>query len=308
MCSTVRLQPQWPIAKVDLCVWTWMSIWAGPTLMQYDPSHVLSRKQSAIAQQESDHWRVNHAGTLPNLISWTLKSPNLSFILFSKTEELFPLGWSTFYPSQSPDYSPYEPHNYNAIFRLCPRVNADTETRLLKVTHAIVVNIMIEEHAPTAEDAASVTSAEEHTSKEYIQQIENALALAAETSLSYSLPTPPSSEPSTPPPLSRTSSSSSLSSLFSSIRRSHHHDKSYSAPSSRRSSISLGTMTPRTKQQQHKTHLSLCSLELPVVVTSREHVWDGAMPSPPAYDTIETPPSYFHALEQLPAVPVYSSS
>ncbi|KAI8146718.1 hypothetical protein BJV82DRAFT_599537 [Fennellomyces sp. T-0311] len=201
----------------------------------------------------------------------------------TKTDEVYPLGWSTFYPSRSPDYCAADPHDYNAVFRLCPRVNADNETRLLDVKHAVIVNIMVEER---------------HEDKKLTpQQIEHAFSTAA-AATSNTAPTPPASQPATPPVLSRTSSSSSISSIFS-LRQSG----SKSNASSRRSSIS--GITPSTPSRRDQPHLTLCTLEIPVLVTSREHIWDGAMPSPPAYNTAEAPPSYFQTLEQLPAVPIY---
>ncbi|KAI7875335.1 hypothetical protein K492DRAFT_136622 [Lichtheimia hyalospora FSU 10163] len=187
-----------------------------------------------------------------------------------KTEELFPLGWSTFYPSQAPDYDPASDHDYNAVFRLCPRVHADTETRLVEVKHHIIINMMVEERRPDPTAHAP-------------QQLEDIMHQL--------LPTPPTSRPSTPKPsLSRSSSSSSISSIFSLKRDS----------SSRRSSIS--------HESQGQQHLTLCTLEIPIMITSREHIWDGAMPSPPAYNTTEAPPSYFQTIEQLPAVPTYPES
>lgn len=220
---------------------------------------------------------------------------------YSKSEELFPLGWSTFYPSRSPDYDPAAQHDYNAIFRLCPRVHGDTQTRLLQVTHAVVVNIMVDTNKPigtpsetphASDDELDDASINGDDDKPSVQQLEH-------------MPSPPSSRPSSPPPLSRSSSSSSISSIFS-IRR-----HATTPPSSRRSSVSSGcsgsapAMTMAMPKQQTQKSLVMCSIEIPVVVTSREQIWDGAMPSPPAYNSNEVPPSYFSSLEQLPAVPAY---
>ncbi|ORY94154.1 or S-antigen, N-terminal domain-domain-containing protein [Syncephalastrum racemosum] len=131
----------------------------------------------------------------------------------AKSEELFPLGWSTFYPSQSPDYNPAAQHDYNAIFRLCPRVHGDTQTRLLQVTHAVVVNVMVDTNKP----------------------------------IGMSTESPHASD-----------------------------DESDDA--------SINGDDDKPSVQQLET---------------------GAMPSPPAYNSNEVPPSYFSSLEQLPAVPAY---
>ncbi|KAI9311073.1 hypothetical protein BX666DRAFT_1868551 [Dichotomocladium elegans] len=190
-----------------------------------------------------------------------------------RTEESFPLGWSTFYPNQTDHYDPTSDHDYNAVFRLCPRVHADTESRLVQVSHHILVNMMVEEPQSAVHVEPSV--AHHHLEEELT-----------------TLPTPPTSRPSTPKPsLSRSSSSSSISSLFS-LKRD---------PSSRRSSINHEVHSPQQ-------HLTLCSLEIPILISSREHVWEGTMPSPPAYNTTEAPPTYFQTLEQLPAVPDYPDS
>ncbi|KAI9477091.1 hypothetical protein BDB00DRAFT_859581 [Zychaea mexicana] len=242
---------------------------------------------------------------------------SLTYQACSKTDEVYPLGWSTFYPSQAPDYSAAAPHSYNAMFRLCPRVNADNETRLLDVKHSVVVNIMVEERRAVA--TAPQTPHEHHNDEDddrklSVQQIEHAFTTAAAATAAASPPSSSSSsrltalsasQPTTPPVLSRSSSSSSITSIFS-LRREHHGGGggSKSNASSRRSSIS-GITPSSLHHREAKTHLTLCTLEIPVLVTSREHVWDGAMPSPPAYNTAEAPPSYFQTLEQLPAVPMY---
>ncbi|KAI9252348.1 hypothetical protein BDA99DRAFT_520846 [Phascolomyces articulosus] len=244
----------------------------------------------------------------------------------SKTDDVYPLGWSTFYPSQSPDYNAEDPHDYNAVFRLCPRVNADNKTRLIDVKHSVVINMTVEEdrrHSnpqqyPTITPASSCHESDNEDDendsdrKLSVQQIEHAFttAAAAVATVSSTTPlSPPVSQPTTPPVLSRSTSSSSISSIFSLRRNNNNSDNgngSRSNASSRRSSISgITPSTPSSSLRREQTHLTLCALEIPVLVTSREHIWNGAMGSPPAYNAAETPPSYFQSMEQLPAVPTY---
>ncbi|KAI7855493.1 hypothetical protein BDC45DRAFT_506382 [Circinella umbellata] len=248
---------------------------------------------------------------------------SLTYQPCSKIDEVYPLGWSTFHPSQSPDYNSEAPHNYNAVFRLCPRVNADNSTRLIDVKHSVIINMMVEEERRNQQQYPTITPAsscyesdneddDSDNHKLSVQQIEHAFTTAAAavgTTTSTTLLSPPASQPTTPPVLSRSTSSSSISSIFSLRRTTNNGENNHgsrSNASSRRSSFSAITpSTPSSSRKEKSHHLTLCTLEIPVLVTSREHVWDGALPTPPAYNTAETPPSYFQSMEQLPAVPNY---
>lgn len=64
-------------------------------------------------------------------------------------EKLYPLGCSTFYPSDHKKYNPTDLHNYNAIFRLCPRVKTDTRSPLINVKHNLIIKINIKENETT---------------------------------------------------------------------------------------------------------------------------------------------------------------
>ncbi|KAF7721185.1 hypothetical protein EC973_005132 [Apophysomyces ossiformis] len=203
----------------------------------------------------------------------------------SKTDDLYPLGWSTFSPADEPDYDPTKHQEYNAVFRLCPRVNADTNTRLLRVTHSFILNIMVEERDGAESDA-------EDTMPSMTE-----IASVADTE------TPSHSRPSTPS-LSRSSSSSSISSLLS-LRRAHAQEDVVREATTKLSSLNLSS-TSSKRHRQKAAALTLCSLELPLVVTSREQFWDGDRPKPPAYQTSEEPPSYGQSIEQTPPVPCYS--
>ncbi|ORY89553.1 hypothetical protein BCR43DRAFT_509238 [Syncephalastrum racemosum] len=212
-----------------------------------EPHHLV--RSVTCALRERVHYRTTGQQSL------TCQSASL-------TDESFPLGWSTFYPSKDPDYDPTQPQTYNAVFRVCPRVNSDTAYRLLRVSHHVAVNIMLEKE--------------------------------------------PHDTCMTPPPtLSRSSSSSSISSIFS-LGRS-------SSPGPATEDIKLTTGNGGThhvvkRDDGREVNQFLCSLELPLVVASRERCWEGDMPSPPAYKSAEEPPSYGQTLEQLPPVPFYPTS
>ncbi|KAI9019337.1 hypothetical protein CLU79DRAFT_758324 [Phycomyces nitens] len=219
-----------------------------------------------------------------------------SSTVLHKTDDLFPLGYSTFYPSKNADYNPAEKHDYNAVFRVCPRVNIDTTCRLLKVTHSVIVNIVVEDTAPkedgheTEDDMAYYTSEDERLSAKHFES---------------SIPSPPTSRP-TSPSLSRSSSSSSISSIFRRSTSFHiHHTDHDQEPIE-----ALQGIRRKSRKSRHhdEPSITMCSLEIPVIVTSREHVWDGDMPSPPAYATADAPPSYGLSIEQLPRAPTYADT
>jgi hypothetical protein len=67
------------------------------------------------------------------------------------------------------------------------------------------------------------------------------------------------------------------------------------------------TSRRKQKQQAQGYRLTLCSIEVPLVVTSREHTWN-EKPSPPSYDQVEEPPSYNSSLESLPRAPTYHNT
>lgn len=234
--------------------------------------------------------------------------------VLSKTDNLFPLGYSTFYPNQSPDYDPKEKADYNALFRLCPRVNADMNSRLIKVTHALIVNIMVEDTCTEDLDDESAYETEA-TESEWASEDDRATGgQSSDTKFALESPTttPPVSTPSSPN-LSRSSSASSLVSIFS-LGRSNHQ-----SPGNNILDEAGGNMTsiPSLKGTRRKSHkhsnresngprLTLCALEVPLVVTSREHIWNEKPNPPPSYDAVEEPPSYNSSLENLPRAPTYS--
>lgn len=232
--------------------------------------------------------------------------------VLSKTDNLFPLGYSTFYPNQAPDYNPREKADYNALFRLCPRVNADLNSRLMKVTHALVVNIMVEDTNRDNDDDESAYDTEA-TESEWASEEDRGNASDTKHANESPMTTPPASTPNSPN-LSRSSSTSSLTSMFS-LGRSHLSVPGNNIINSINGEESMSTI-PTIKSARRKPHrqnsketgeprLTLCTLEVPLVVTSREHTWN-EKPNPPSYDAVEEPPSYNSALESLPRAPNYN--
>ncbi|KAG2228854.1 hypothetical protein INT48_001419 [Thamnidium elegans] len=58
----------------------------------------------------------------------------------------YPLGCSTFFPSNHKEYNPEDLHHYNAIFRLYPRVHPDNKATLIAVKHYLVIQMVIEDN------------------------------------------------------------------------------------------------------------------------------------------------------------------
>lgn len=224
--------------------------------------------------------------------------------ILSKTDNLFPLGYSTFYPSQEPGYNPSEKADYNALFRLCPRVNADLNSRLMKLTHALVVSIMVEDTKPDEHEEESAYETEA-TDTEWCSEDERQI----DTKHSSPASTPPNSAPNSAPSsapnspvLTRSSSASSITSIFS-LGRSHNGYTSGGEELASIPAIKNHRRRPK-KKETHGPHLTLCTLEVPLVVTSREHIW-AENHNPPSYDDVQEPPSYHTALDDLPRAPTY---
>ncbi|RCH83817.1 Arrestin domain-containing protein 2 [Rhizopus azygosporus] len=233
-------------------------------------------------------------------IQYRTTDSNANTVL-SKTDNLFPLGYSTFYPSQAPDYDPKAKADYNALFRLCPRVSADLNSRLMKVTHALVVNIMLDDSQPDDQEEESAYETEA-TDTEWTAFSEDERHV--DTKHSSPSSTPPGSTPGSPI-LSRSSSASSLVSIFAMGRS---HSNGYTSGGEELATIPAIKSHRKKSSKKHKdshgSHLTLCTLEVPLVVTSREHLWN-EKPNPPAYDEAQEPPSYDTALDDLPRAPTY---
>lgn len=257
-----------------------------------------------------------------------------SHTLMTRSDDVFPLGYSTFCPDQAPDYDPSKQQDYNALFRLIPRVNADTNSRLVKVSHSLVVNIQLEkisgddnayddEHSD--EDGNATDDTDHHQSMDeddinntswatdqvddktrfsqrLLQQQDehtSGATRSAPSSPTFHHPpapmTPPHSRASSPS-LSRSSSSSSIASIFSLKNR--------SVDDLHRSESGKG------KQKSRKYGIIVCTVEVPLVVTSRQNTWEGQMPKPPSYlqTASEAPPGYRQTLESCPLVPTYDGN
>jgi hypothetical protein len=193
----------------------------------------------------------------------------------SKLDIMLPLGVSTFYPSKSADYDSSETHDYNAVFRVCPRVNADTNTKLLKVTHKIVIKVSIEDRS----------------NKEMVKPKQRKSKSA----------------PSTP------ACSDNEDEDYDPIQSSASSIRSQSSATSS-SSVVLPMTLPKPRPFRNRSSnqltswpVRMCTVEMPLVVTSREYVWEGEMPTPPVYEIEECPPSYFNSVVSLPPLPDYEN-
>ncbi|KAI8066669.1 hypothetical protein BC940DRAFT_302021 [Gongronella butleri] len=263
----------------------------------------------------------------------------------SRSDEAFPLGFSTFYPDHAPDYDASKPQDYAAVFRLIPRVNADTNSRLLRVSHSLVVNIHLEhdgdivldshqlhdqhqQHqeqmlidddaagyasdapsddikmAPHDDQSSSSTVLPPHPTELARPDLANA---ASSSNVHHFTMTPPHSNPGSPT-LSRSSSSSSITSLFSLKNKSHDDLVQRLEANKPNGNANANGKAPAGKPGPG---VVICSLELPLVVTSRENYNDdGAMPHPPSYriTATEAPPGYKQTIDQLPPVPMYCNA
>ncbi|KAI9497604.1 hypothetical protein BDB00DRAFT_918788 [Zychaea mexicana] len=257
------------------------------------------------------------------IIYQTTGQQSLTCQSVSQTDELFPLGWSTFYPSEQDDanYNPYAKHQYNAEFRLCPRVHPDIKTRLIKVSHALIVNIkMTVRSSSNSNDGTSVKVEYPYQQQQQQQQQKDSSSLLPSIKATNNNNSTEQVQQEQPqqqqqqqqqestssrgntPPLSRSSSSSSLSSIFSLGRQQASNTEEY---------VKDALMTLSSKRHSHNQNnessqnVYVCSLEVPVVITSRQHCWEGEMPQPPAYQNAEHPPTYRQSIEHLPPAPVY---
>ncbi|KAI9323491.1 hypothetical protein BX666DRAFT_1887460 [Dichotomocladium elegans] len=208
----------------------------------------------------------------------TTGQQSMSYQIVSRTDDLYPLGWSAFYPSRSENYNPHQKQEYNAEFRLCPRVNADCNMPLIKISHVLAVYIVVRD--------TTVGIVDHGASRD-------------------SSPVPSST---TPP--HRCSSTSSLESLvkeaanaISSTIKRKSVDSTHLEDSPPLSPKSITSIACREHLKQH--HMYVCSLEFPIVVTSRERYWESNYPTPPAYGPAGDPPTYRQTLVQLPPAPAY---
>ncbi|KAI9250909.1 hypothetical protein BDA99DRAFT_589235 [Phascolomyces articulosus] len=238
----------------------------------------------------------------------TTGQQSLTYQSVSQTDELFPLGWSTFYPSEKGNhahYNPYKKQEYNAEFRLCPRVNPDIKTKLIKVSHALIVNIKMIDDEQQQQLPMDNNNHHREGEDSYHHQKLTPINSNEQDDQHHQQAQESQVRPNTPP-LSRSSSSSSISSIFSLGR----HQAINTEEHIKEALLSIGGNGKRRHHHHHPnendTNIYMCSLEVPIVVTSRQHC--GEMPHPPAYQNMERPPTYRQSIAHLPPAPLYHSS
>lgn len=214
----------------------------------------------------------------------------------SKTDYLFPLGFTTFYPSKAQDYNPKEKSEYNTLFRLCPRVNADLNSRLMKINHALEIRILVQDTNPEEEETNESCYETDVTESEWASEDDHQHRDIKQKSLREDIPVAAQTPPEDVSPISRSSSASSLVSLLS-LGRHNKDDSMVSLPS-------LKTTKRKQKRRHHGPSLAVCSIEIPLVVTSREDTWN-TKNTPPSY--VDEPPSYHSTVNTLPRAPTYDN-
>ncbi|ORZ24669.1 hypothetical protein BCR42DRAFT_446588 [Absidia repens] len=263
----------------------------------------LIRLELYIQLQQPDYYSMKS-------ITWGIRervqyrtTDSQSRVMASHSDDTYPLGYNTIYPDQTSDYDPTKHQNYDAVLRLIPRVNADTSSRLIQVSHSLVVNILLQRFYgddQTVEEAQRhelTNEAAEYTSGSP-EQIDNNKQPQQERIRSLSA----SASPSSSSLYGRSLSSPSLTSFFSLKNKSHAESHLLKGKTTR----------AQGKQQRHRrSSITVCSLELPIVITSRHTTWKDQKPDvPPSYrqTASDSPPVYLQTLETCPAVSTSGSS
>jgi hypothetical protein len=296
----------------------------------------------------------------------------------------FPLGCSTFFPSKHAEYNPFQLHDYNAIFRLYPRVQPDNKSSLIVVQHSLLITMCIDNNDIMAakKRKGSGDSVASNTSTKAGKSILSHLTLKQQDhNLSRSMPdivlssnhrnntgnghhrhgslTPSLSRSPSPDELSLSSGSqeyiSSTTSLGMAVEQLQSFQSNLVRVTSRKltpqeeieaCTTSNATVTensasnsstaaapappPQSRRERlyqqighslaihhHLNPLHFrrdsasdgmyeCSLNVPIIVTSREEYREGQVPPLPDYQTAaQYPPSYLASIQTLPPVPVY---
>lgn len=332
--------------------------------------------------------RIVTCGLKERVVYRTTGKSSLTNQAMHYNESSFPLGCSTFFPSQHPEYNPADLHNYNAIFRLYPRVHTDNKSSLIVVHHVLMIRMIIDDneviaraniHRHKSTDSATSVASVASSLGAAPRSILSHLSMKQQHSLSGKPPTmtpinimPNAIASTSTPPLSRSPSISELSVetmsgesvLSTSPPSSSSLDMESIQPfqsnlvrvSSRKlasttSSSNATTVegqeaeaeeeeeeeregvtrdTPSASGPRHHLGHSLtihhhfnpfqfhkgileegsyeCTLNMPIIVTSREEYREGGVPALPDYETaVDEPPSYRAALQCLPPVPIYPS-
>lgn len=255
------------------------------------------------------------------------------------TRKSYPLGCSTFFPSEHEQYDPVQLHNYNAIFRLYPRVHSDTKSSLIAVLHRLNVRIIIDDNQVICrEKLKRRPSFESIASKTSIKSVGKTILshLPFNPQKRNSIPTMTPLDREITPPASPTQSECSRPSIDdnSSVSDSFNNPSSASID---RLNLAEGNLvrvttsnisTSNTDENQSHCEHSLamhhhfnpfhfhrkghqegtieCTLSLPIIITSREEYKENSMPAIPDYNTaVDEPPSYRATIQSLPPVPSY---
>lgn len=334
-----------------------------------------------VELKEPDRYsvRIVTCGLKERVVYRTTGKSSLTNQAMHYNESSFPLGCSTFFPSQHPEYNPADLHNYNAIFRLYPRVHTDNKSSLIVVQHLLMIRMIIDDN-----EARFNIQRQKSTDSATSIGSTSSINLGARSILSHlaikqhdrsSLGNPPTMatinnaiNATNTPPLSRSPSVSELSaettsgeSILSTTPPSSSSDMEPIQPFQsnlvRVSSGKLGSINPEgndtytivdeeesdneregpsrdnnlSNEPRHHLghslimhhHFSLfqfhkgileegsyeCTLNMPIIVTSREEYREGGVPALPDYETaVDEPPSYRAALQCLPPVPIYPSN
>lgn len=258
--------------------------------------------------------------------------------MYHKTTS-YPLGCSTFFPSEHVEYNPTQLHNYNAIFRLYPRVHCDTKSNLIAVVHSLNIRIVIDDNQVVLREKLKRSASSDSLGS--ISSIKSAgktilSHLPFKQQQQHSLPmlTPNDREitpPSSPTPSERASSIDQDDNSWT--QTNFNNPSSTSIDRLNRAEGILVRVTNLKKigardeehgQIDHSLALHHhfnplyfrrdgrregsveCTLRLPVIVTSREEYTENSVPAIPDYNTaMNEPPSYRATIQSLPPVPSY---
>ncbi|KAF1797676.1 hypothetical protein V8B55DRAFT_1514170 [Mucor lusitanicus] len=319
--------------------------------------------------------RIVTCGLKERVVYRTTGKSSLTNQAMHYNESSFPLGCSTFFPSQHPEYNPADLHNYTAIFRLYPRVHTDNKSSLIVVHHVLMIRMIIDDNEVIAR--AKIHRHRSTDSTTSVASILSHLSVKQQHDHRNSPGKPPTMTPvasTSTPPLSRSPSISELSVetmsgesiLSASPPSSSSLDMEAMQPfqsnivrvSSRKLASASSSNaaenntivdqgdneeeeeeeeregvtrdTPPGSGPRHHLGHSLtihhhfnpfqfhkgileegsyeCTLNMPIIVTSREEYREGGVPALPDYETaVDEPPSYRAALQCLPPVPIYPS-
>ncbi|KAI8383992.1 hypothetical protein BD560DRAFT_384529 [Blakeslea trispora] len=277
--------------------------------------------------------RTVTCGLQENQFYRTTGQSSLANQAFYYSKKFFPLGCSSFFPSKHPDYNPAELHQYNAIFRLYPRVQTDNRSKLIVVRHELVICMIIDDNEAAKKrsvkrrrssiDSIGNTILSHLTPKQpaRVESVSNPRYISHDTEI-----TPPTSR--SPSPTQDLSGGNAPS--LSLVDTDHSHQSNIVKVTSRSLSNNQedDTQASRPSQADNNSHsLTLyhhlnpfkfykhftedegayeCRLTMPIIVTSREEYSEGSPPALPNYEVaVNQPPDYDSAIQSLPPVPVY---